>query len=135
MEVALAATVMALTLVGMISVIESGSQMLDLSRKQTIATQIIHDEIDQLRLEDWTVVSAIPSTYTTVAISPVFTSPLGSFTCKYKAVQVSDLSGNAIAMMQVSFLVSWKGINGLNYSRTGTTLISQNGLLLANQRS
>jgi hypothetical protein len=53
MEVALAATVLALTLTGMIGVIESGSSMLDLSRKQTMAGQILHGEIDQLRLQSW----------------------------------------------------------------------------------
>ena len=57
MEVALAATVLALTLVGMIGVVESGSQMLDLSRKQTIASQILHGEIDQLRLQSWQTIS------------------------------------------------------------------------------
>jgi hypothetical protein len=53
MEVALAATVLAFTLVGMIGVVESGAQMLDLSRKQTMATQILHSELDQLRLQSW----------------------------------------------------------------------------------
>lgn len=57
MEVALAATVLALTLVGMIGAIESGTQMLDLSRKQTLAAQILHSEIDELRVQSWTVVS------------------------------------------------------------------------------
>jgi len=53
----LAATVLALTLTGMIGVVESGSQMLDLSRKQTLATQILHSEIDQLRLQSWLVIA------------------------------------------------------------------------------
>jgi Tfp pilus assembly protein PilV len=57
MEVGLAATVLALTLTGMIGVIESGSQMLDLSRKQTLAAQILHSEIDQLRLQSWMAVA------------------------------------------------------------------------------
>ncbi len=61
MEVALAATVLALTLTGMIGVIESGSQMLDLSRKQTIAAQILHGEIDQLRLQSWPAISGYTS--------------------------------------------------------------------------
>jgi hypothetical protein len=61
MEVALAATVLALTLTGMIAVVESGSEMLDLSRKQTLAEQILHSEIDQLRLQSWTVISGEPA--------------------------------------------------------------------------
>jgi hypothetical protein len=61
MEVGLAATVLALTLTGMIGVIESGSQMLDLSRKQTLAAQILHSEIDQLRLQSWMAVAGTTS--------------------------------------------------------------------------
>ncbi len=61
MEVALAATVLALTLVGMIGVVESGSQMLDLSRKQTLAAQILKSELEQLRLQSWTVISGYPA--------------------------------------------------------------------------
>lgn len=60
MEVGLAATVLALTLTGMIGVIESGSQMLDLSRKQTLAAQILHSEIDQLRLQSWMAIAGEP---------------------------------------------------------------------------
>ena len=61
MEVGLAATVLALTLTGMIGVVESGSQMLDLSRKQTLAAQILHSEIDQLRLQSWMAVAGEPA--------------------------------------------------------------------------
>lgn len=60
MEVALAATVLALTLTGMIGVVESGAQMLDLSRKQTMAAEILHSEIDQLRLQSWAVIAGEP---------------------------------------------------------------------------
>jgi Tfp pilus assembly protein PilV len=61
MEVALAATVLALTLTGMIGVIESGSSMLDMSRKQTLAGQILHGEIDQLRLQNWSTLTGYTS--------------------------------------------------------------------------
>ena len=142
MEVALAATVLALTLTGMIQVIQSGSEMLDVSRKQTIAAQILHDEIDQLRLQSWSYVSGtIPSTLTTIpgssplAISTVFGSVGGNFTCKYQSTQVNDIAGAAIQMYQVTFKVTWTGITGHTYSRMGTTLVSKNGLSVAFQRS
>jgi hypothetical protein len=69
MEVALAATVLAFTLVGMIGVVESGAQMLDLSRKQTMANQILHSEIDQLRLQSWPIMSGWPPGDTNTAVS------------------------------------------------------------------
>jgi len=74
-EVALAATVLALTLVGMIGVIESGAATLDLSRKQTIAGQILHEEIDNLHMQSWATVTAYPTGVggtTTLAISSVW---------------------------------------------------------------
>jgi hypothetical protein len=82
-EVALAATVLALTLVGMIGVIESGAATLDLSRKQTIAGQILHEEIDNVHMQSWTTVNAYPTGVggmTTLAVSAVFppTPPVGS---------------------------------------------------------
>jgi len=81
MEVALAATVLALTLTGMIGVIESGSATLDLSRKQTIAGQILHEEIDNLHLQSWSTVSAYPIGTTTLVVSatlPPGTLPVGT---------------------------------------------------------
>ncbi len=140
MEVGLAATVLALTLVGMIQVIESGSQMLDVSRKQILAGQIIHSEIDQLRLQSWNTIStALPSSPTslTSASSPIYLDPSigGNFTCQYWANPVNDAGGNAITVMQVTFTVTWTGIAGQTYTRTGTTYIGQNGLNLSYQRS
>lgn len=70
MEVALAATVLALTLVGMIGVVESGAQMLDLSRKQVMAAQILHGEIDQLRLQSWAAISGEPPSVASLGTPP-----------------------------------------------------------------
>jgi hypothetical protein len=143
MEAALAATVMALTITGMIGVIESGSQMLDLSRKQTIAAQILQDEINQLRLQSWSTLTsgptAIPSTLSPVGapftVSSVFAYAGGNFTCQYMANQITDLGGTSIPVLQVTFVVSWTGISGRSYSRTSTTLVSKNGLSVAYQKS
>ena len=52
-EVMSAAAVLALALVGMIQVVVSGSEMLDVSKKQTIAMQIIHGQLEQIRLLSW----------------------------------------------------------------------------------
>jgi hypothetical protein len=72
MEVALAATVLAFTLVGMIGVVESGAQMLDLSRKQTMAAQILHSEIDQLRLQSWAVIAGEPPSVGSQGTPPTY---------------------------------------------------------------
>lgn len=138
MEVALAATVLALTLTGMIQVIESGSQMLDLSRKQTIASQILDDELNQLRLQSWTTITGYASLPqpTTASISSTFTSAAGNnFTCTQSSTVVkTDANGNA-AVVFVQFTITWTGISGRSYSRTASTYITENGLIQSYQRS
>jgi hypothetical protein len=153
MEVALAATVLALTLVGMIQVIESGSEMLDVSRKQTIAAQILHGEIDQVRLQNWTTITNLPATVPAVPVTGVFASILAPFNAEYPAanfsctvvMQVVEPSPSpalppasppsAFQLLQITFATSWVGITGHTYTRYSTTYVSQNGLYVAYQRS
>jgi hypothetical protein len=182
MEVALAATVLALTLTGMIAVVESGSQMLDLSRKQTLAEQILHGEIDQLRLQSWTVIAGIPagspasfysstqvgySGTATMISSTGYGYPAGpttltktndpsfaQFVTDYpQAATIFTLTrtvscidpaqtnrnptvyASTPLLLQVTFKIQWKGVTGRSYSRTTTTLVGQNGLSVAYQRS
>jgi len=165
MEVALAATVLAFTLVGMIGVVESGAQMLDLSRKQTMAAQILHSELDQLRIQSWETVSgydssgnpvagkgyaAGPTTMTTSTdlslaqfvanypqTSTVFTLTR-TVTCLEPVQSNPNTSGNYASnplLLQVTFTIQWKGVTGRSYTRISTTLIGQNGLSVAYQRS
>jgi hypothetical protein len=152
MEVALAATVLALTLVGMIQVIDSGSEMLDLSRKQTIAAQILHSEIDQLRLQSWATVTSYPAGPTpfTTALGPSY-DPIvagiaqqlgGTFpytvtrtvTCIQPPANPFPYAVQPL-LLQVTFTIGWTGVTGHSYTRTSTTYVGQNGLSTAYQRS
>jgi len=162
MEVALAATVLAFTLMGMIEVVESGSQMLDLSRKQTMAAQILHGEIDQLRLQSWPVVSgysntgtAIGNGYPTVPTSLTTANDpsFAIFVANYPqaaniftlnrtvaCINPSQINQNPTAyvsvplLLQVSFTISWTGVTGRSYSRVSTTYVGYNGLYQTYQR-
>jgi Tfp pilus assembly protein PilV len=183
MEVALAATVLAFTLVGTIGVVESGSQMLDLSRKQTLAAQILHGEIDQLRLQSWAAIAGEPpantafstfysgtqvgysgpsgllttpgngypaTTTLTSSNDPSFARFVASYpqtahiftltrtvTCIEPAQNNSNPTAYASAplLLQVTFTISWKGVSGVTYTRSSTTLVGSNGLSVAYQRS
>ena len=146
-EVGMAAGVMALGLVGMIQVIISGAQMLDVARRQNIAMQIIHGQIDQIRLRTWSELEAYAAAETVlvdasdyhgnqtinVAKGFVFGANLptvsAGFRCKREIVTVrTDLK-------QVTFTVTWTGNTGRAYSRTGTTYVGKNGLYVTYQRS
>ena len=144
MEVALAATVLALTLVGMIQVVDSGSEMLDLSRKQTMADQILQDEIDQLRLMSWTAITNLPTAATNISSDSTFTTfsaqigghfPFaGTRTITYLEPSPQP-NVNPVLLMQVTYTVTWTGVTGHKYSRTSTTYVGKNGLNVAYQRS
>lgn len=164
MEVALAATVLALTLTGMIGAIESGSQMLDLSRKQTMATQILHSEMETLRLQSWQALSGYnssgpvsgagyppgPTTLTSLN-DPTFAVFVTSYpqaaniftlTRTVFCTQPSQANNNPAGnygttplLLQVTFKISWTGFTGQTYIRVSTTSVGANGLSVAYQRS
>ena len=86
-EVALGASALLMTIAGTAQVIFSGAAMLDMSRKQTVAAQIIRTMIDQARLNDWSTVygwysAESPNSPTTVQMNTLSSSDtlaLGSF--------------------------------------------------------
>lgn len=164
MEVALAATVLALTLTGMIGVIESGTSTLDLSRKQTIAGQILHQEIDNLRLQSWATIVGYPQSpaSTPMSIIPPPSTPAGSAYDPILANFSQQLAGNynyptfsstlatsisfpytvirtvtpiAPTLLQVTFTISWTGLTGHIYLRSSTTYVTQYGINVSYQRS
>jgi Tfp pilus assembly protein PilV len=137
-EVMVAAAVMVLTIVGMIQVIVSGSEMLDVSRKQTIAMQIIHGQLDNIRLKNWTEVTAL-ATPRTVSVEagdqqgfvfgPNLPTISKGFSCTRTITTVrTDLK-------QVTFTVTWTGSTGRSYSRSGSTYVGKDGLYVTYQRS
>jgi len=163
MEVALAATVLALTLVGMIGVVESGSQMLDLSRKQTMAAQILHGEIDQLRLQSWqtiagytttgsaagngyaagptTLTSSNDASFATFVANYPNAANIFTLTRTVSCVQPSQTNPNPSPyaseplLLQVTFTITWTGVTGRTYTRVSTTYVAFNGLYQSYQRS
>ena len=149
----MAAVVMLAGVVGMMQVIVSGSEMLDVSRKQTMATQIIHGEIDRLRLSTWSQLSngtttilladaATPNNtsarYTFSSYPELWTTlTRSSFACTYV---ISDVRTD---LKKIVFTVTWLGntnrvvgaTNSRRYTRTGSTYFGRNGLYVTYQRS
>ena len=137
-EVMVAASVMVLTIVGMIQVIVSGSEMLDVARKQTIAMQIIHGQLDHIRLSNWTQVSAL-ATSATVAVDGgdqsgfVFGANLPTISKGFRCTRtITDVRTD---LKQVTITVTWTGSTGRSYSRKGSTYVGKNGLYVTYQRS
>jgi hypothetical protein len=125
----IAAGVMLAGIVGMIQVVISGSEMLDVARKQTVAMQIIHSQIDDIRLNDWTTVNALPTSSTSVSVNASLATVATGFTCSRS---ISTVKTN---MKQITFTVTWTSNTGRRYTRTGSTYVGKNGLYVTYQRS
>jgi len=66
-EVGIAALILVVAFIGMIRALAFTSGLMDHARRQTVATQILTHEIEQLRLRSWTEINALPATTTWVA--------------------------------------------------------------------
>jgi Tfp pilus assembly protein PilV len=66
-EVGIAALILVVAFIGMIRALAFTSGLMDHARRQTLATQILTHEIEQLRLRSWTEINALPTTTTWVA--------------------------------------------------------------------
>jgi len=128
-EVLMAAVIMLVGVVGMIDAIKIGSEMLDLSRKQTIAIQVIHSEIDRMRLSSWTDVQQLPATSTYDLSSTSFQGVSQGFSCTRV---VSDVRTD---LKKITYTITWTGNTGRSYSRSSSTYVGKNGLYVAYQRS
>jgi Tfp pilus assembly protein PilV len=128
-EVLMAAVIMLVGVVGMIDAIKIGSEMLDLSRKQTIAIQVIHSEIDRMRLSSWSDVQQLPATSTYDLSSTSFQGISQGFSCTRV---VSDVRTD---LKKITYTVTWTGNTGRSYSRSSSTYVGKNGLYVAYQRS
>jgi type II secretory pathway pseudopilin PulG len=145
-EVALAAGVLAFALVGMIQVVVSGSEMLDVARKQTIAMQIIHGQLDQVRLKDWSQVNSWPASRTVwvdasdnggsqsdnIAKDFVFGANLPALSAGFRCTRT--VATVRTELKQITFTVTWTSSTGRSYSRQGSTYVGKNGLYVTYQR-
>jgi hypothetical protein len=164
-EVALAATVLLFAIVSAFQIVAAGARMLDFSRKQTIATQIIHAEIDQARLCSWTTVNSMAGTSDTVTLNSLTTtntwanSSLGypelltfktmvsaetsvAAGTEFKVTRAVTYVTGRTDMVKIIFTVTWhakvfseRAGIGHTYSRQGTTYVGKNGLSATFQRS
>ena len=141
-EVMMAAAVMLAGVVGMIQVVASGSEMVDLSHKQTIATQIIQHQIGKLRATDWTTISTYSTSTTptniTATLDASFQSAIASFQSFSCTRLVSDVRTD---LKKITFTITWatgqvgRTNYSRSYSRSGSTYVGKNGLYVSYQRS
>jgi prepilin-type N-terminal cleavage/methylation domain-containing protein len=152
-EVAMASVVALIAVVGLIDAVTIGSEMLDVAHKQTVAMQIIRNEIDGIHLQDWTKVSSLPtsasvtvnntgdglsagSAFATAFALTNYSSSVSddntalmssarNFTCGLTVTTITGRSNFRV----LTYTVTWTGGNrGKTYSRSGTTYYARRGL-------
>jgi Tfp pilus assembly protein PilV len=157
-EVMMATVVTLVAVVGLIQAVTIGAEMLDVSRKQTIAMQLIRNEIEGVHLKDWATVSSL--TNSSLTINSAGTGLTASATdaakrtfalTNYSTTTTDDnvtLMGSAKGftcsltvatvrpnLLQLSYTVTWTGGNRRkDYSRSGTTYYGKYGLNLYYRR-
>lgn len=88
----MAAVVLVTVFVGLIEAVALTSNSMDHARRQTLASQILNSELEQLRYASWSTVSGLPTASTSIAIDPQFWPAWNSATA-YSANYVVSYSG------------------------------------------
>lgn len=130
LEVAMAASVMALTIAGSIVVLQQGFKTLDNARNTTLASQVIQSEMERIRLLGWGDVSALPSSYK-ITLDSIF--PAGSTTTamdqRFNAIRTAaDVTGKEGEMKAITITVTWTGLDSVVHTRSTTGYYCKNGL-------
>ena len=137
-EVMVAAVVLLIAVVGLFEAVTVGAGMLNVSRKQTIALQIIRTEIEAVHLNSaWTSTPPADGTVGPVAVDTITNlSPLGypELTSQrnlgkgYTVTRIiSPVRSGANWLKKVTFTVTWTEAAGRTYTRTGYTYCAKNG--------
>jgi len=130
LEVAIAASVMALSIAGSIVVLQQGYKSLDNARNTTLASQVIQSEMERIRLLNWSNVSAFPASEA-IVLSTIF--PTGTTTTamqnRFTATRIcADVSGKEGEMKTITITVTWTGLDNVSHTRSTTGYYCKDGL-------
>lgn len=134
-EVMMAAIVMILGITTSITTLQFGMRSVDTARNMTLAGQIMQSEMEILRLQNWTQISALAASAT---VDPSSTISSGSdtsldvalnaiarrFTCTRT---VADIYGRSDIKL-ITLTVVWSGVDGRRHTLTYQTRYAKNGL-------
>lgn len=124
-EVAMASAIMALGITTSITVLQRGFAQLDTARNITSAGQIMVGKMEEIRMSNWSAVSALPAGPTTLTLDTVFSasSSVGSRFTMTRTVTTLSAS-----MLEIKLTVTWTGYDGRTISRSMTTNFAEHGI-------
>lgn len=118
-EVMVAVTVLALGIVGVITVSQRGLQALDTARHLSAASQLMQSEMERLRLLSWAQLQVLQdSGETDVALA----GAPGRFSCRREIRDAKD------GMKEITLAATWKGYDGRGHTARLITRYGRTGL-------
>lgn len=134
-EVALAASIMALGIATSIIVMQSGFKAIDVARDTTLASQILQSEMERIRLMPWsntgtTAVDSITElpAKEAVDLSTMFSSST-EIANKFQVVRIVEAdSSRPAAVKYITLSVTWRTSDGRSQTRSFRSMYSKNGL-------
>lgn len=118
-EVMISATVLAVGIVGVITVSQSGLQALDTARNLAAASQLMQSEMERVRLMSWAQMQALQdSGQTEVALE----GAPGRYAC------VREIRDIKSGMKEITLVATWKGYDGRPHTARLITRYGRTGL-------
>ncbi|MDP2138295.1 MAG: hypothetical protein Q8J74_10620 [Candidatus Didemnitutus sp.] len=143
-EVAMAATILVVGVMGMIRAITIGSEMMATARRQTLAAQIINHELEAFRFSSWATISGLSTGVTTLTINDQFNSAITAvgltkgttLTLSRTVANVADLTNVREITLTVTWTMRPSGASVVRtYRRMGSSYFGQYGLNQTYQRT
>ncbi|HKB90803.1 MAG TPA: type II secretion system protein [Opitutaceae bacterium] len=129
-EVMMAVIIMAFAISSSIPALQRGFLAIDVARNTTIGGQILQSMIEDIRLLNWSQVSALPASQA-VAIDSSFTgynvkaaALLSHFSCTRTVTDVSGLTN----VKSIVLTVTWTGYDNRAHSLNYNTYYAKNGI-------
>lgn len=158
-DVAMGATILVVGFVGLIQAVTIGTEMLDTSRKQLVAQQLVDHEIERMRMADWSTLGTLGAGTTyTIGVNTTGTALTGTNTSKarfalanYNTTATDDylalmavakgftLTATAVIertdYRSVTYTVTWTGVTGRSHTWICIATFGKYGLQTSYQKA
>lgn len=121
-ELLLAVAILAFVFAGAMTLVARGFGVMDDSRLNTLAGQVLQSEMETLRLLNWAELSALAASETFSAEAEFAEAGFNRFTC------TREIEADGTSMKKVTLTATWDSTNGQRRERSYVTFISQDGL-------
>lgn len=148
----MAALILTVGFIGLIEAVGLTSTMMDHARRQTLATQMLDHEIEELYLSDWATISALPTASTTITLDSQFDAARlavgddksGSAPVRFSMTRTVTSTDPVTNIREVNFTVTWVVVSSrlvsgsrltTTYNRSNSAWYGKYGLHLSYRRT